>query len=231
MRVNGETLQLHAVYKKPYFVLQVTWEFVLVLQVMYTASKYAMKSKVRMMNHYHHSSKLYRKQMHTRNNTDGNKLMIFSSTPLYYGDTGIFPFKQGFPLVLFPDPQQDLGMRPGSLHELVLVDLKWMVWRIHVKLNWQIRWMSAWTKLVPWVLSWWSVKPVWYSWSKEGGRPRANQGWNRYVSYYTPSALQRFFTFPNMFLKSDWLFTVLLNLLSWLLSNSTSRALRVMNIA
>ena len=56
-------------------------------------------------NHYHHSTKLYRKQLCTRNNTDGNKLMIFSSTPLYYGDTGIFPFEQGFPLVLFPDPQ------------------------------------------------------------------------------------------------------------------------------
>ena len=123
MRVNGETLQLHAVYKKPYFVLQVTWEFVLVLQVMCTTSKYATKSKVRMMNHYHHSSKLYRKQLHTRNNTDGNKLMIFSSTPLYYGDTGIFPFEQGFPLVLFPDPQQDLGMRPGSLHKLT-----WSEW-------------------------------------------------------------------------------------------------------
>ena len=26
MGVNGETLQLHAVYKKPYFLLQVTWE-------------------------------------------------------------------------------------------------------------------------------------------------------------------------------------------------------------
>ena len=39
------------------------------------------------------------------------------------------------------------------------------------------------------------------------------------MSYCTPSELQRFFTFPNMFLKSDWLFTVLSNLLPWLLSN------------
>ena len=31
---NGEALQLHAVYKKPYFLLQVTWESVSVLQVM-----------------------------------------------------------------------------------------------------------------------------------------------------------------------------------------------------
>ena len=33
MGVNGEALQLHAVYKKPYFLLQVTQESVLVLQV------------------------------------------------------------------------------------------------------------------------------------------------------------------------------------------------------
>ena len=33
MGVNGEGLQLHAVYKKPYFLLQVTREFVSVLQV------------------------------------------------------------------------------------------------------------------------------------------------------------------------------------------------------
>ena len=33
MRVNGEALQLHSVYKKPYFLLQVTCESVSVLQV------------------------------------------------------------------------------------------------------------------------------------------------------------------------------------------------------
>ena len=33
MGVNGEALQLHAVYKKPYFLLQVTRESVSVLQV------------------------------------------------------------------------------------------------------------------------------------------------------------------------------------------------------
>jgi len=35
MGVNGEALQLHAVYKKLYFLLQVTWESVSVLQVMW----------------------------------------------------------------------------------------------------------------------------------------------------------------------------------------------------
>ena len=34
MGVNGEALQLHAVYKKPYFLLQITQESVSVLQVM-----------------------------------------------------------------------------------------------------------------------------------------------------------------------------------------------------
>jgi len=33
MGVNGEALQLHSVYKKPYFLLLVTWEFVSVPQV------------------------------------------------------------------------------------------------------------------------------------------------------------------------------------------------------
>ena len=33
MGVNGEALQLHAVYKKPYFLLQITQESVSVLQV------------------------------------------------------------------------------------------------------------------------------------------------------------------------------------------------------
>ena len=33
MGVNGEALQLHTVYKKPYFLLQVKREFVSVLQI------------------------------------------------------------------------------------------------------------------------------------------------------------------------------------------------------
>ena len=57
-----------------------------------------MKSKVRMI---HHSPSYTRKNitrllslalllmLHTRNNTDSNKLVIFSSIALYYGDTCI----------------------------------------------------------------------------------------------------------------------------------------------
>ena len=33
MEVNGKALQLHAVYKKPYFLLQVTQESISVLQL------------------------------------------------------------------------------------------------------------------------------------------------------------------------------------------------------
>ena len=64
MGVNEEALQLHAVYKKSYFLLQVAQESVSVLQVTHAASERAMKSKVRMINHYHHSTKLYRKKYH-----------------------------------------------------------------------------------------------------------------------------------------------------------------------
>ena len=46
MGVNRETLQLHAVYKKLYFLLQVMQEFVSVLQVTCAASECAMKLKV-----------------------------------------------------------------------------------------------------------------------------------------------------------------------------------------
>ena len=59
MGVSGEALQLHAVYKKPYFLLQVTQEYVSVLEVTWESvsgtaghvcmSKRAMKSKVRMI--------------------------------------------------------------------------------------------------------------------------------------------------------------------------------------
>ena len=45
-----EALQLHAVYKKPYFLLQVMREFESVLQVLCPASQHGMKSKVRMIN-------------------------------------------------------------------------------------------------------------------------------------------------------------------------------------
>ena len=59
MGVNGEALQLHAVCKKPYFLLQVMRESVSVLQVMresvsgttshVRASERAMKPKARML--------------------------------------------------------------------------------------------------------------------------------------------------------------------------------------
>jgi len=129
MGVNGEALQLHAVHKKPYFllqvtresisVLQVTWESVSgtgshvricirycksrenpyhVLQVTRAASKRAMKSKVRMIK----SAPSYTRKnithllplalllvLRTCNNTDGNKLVIFSGIASYYGDNYI----------------------------------------------------------------------------------------------------------------------------------------------
>ena len=81
MGVNGEALQLHTVYKWPYFyyksrenpyqycksrknpyqVLQVTRLLPLALLLV----------------------------LRTRNNTDGNKFVIFSGIALYYGDTYI----------------------------------------------------------------------------------------------------------------------------------------------
>ena len=79
----------------PYFLLQVTRESVSVLQVTCTVSERAMKSKVRMINHYHHSTKLTGKNitrllplalllvLHTRNNTNGQ---TNSGIALYYGD-------------------------------------------------------------------------------------------------------------------------------------------------
>ena len=63
-----------------------------VLQVTCAASERAMKSKVRMINSYHHSTKLYRKKYHSFvavGIADGNKLVIFSGIALYYGDTYI----------------------------------------------------------------------------------------------------------------------------------------------
>ena len=44
--------------------------------------------------------------LHTRNNTDVNKLVIFSSIALYYGDNYI---------VSFPDPQQARMYRTEGL--------------------------------------------------------------------------------------------------------------------
>jgi len=49
MGVNGEALQLCAVYKKPYFLLRVMRDSVSVLQVTCSAFECAMKSKVCMI--------------------------------------------------------------------------------------------------------------------------------------------------------------------------------------
>ena len=54
--------------------------------------------RARGKNYYHHSTMLYRKKIslvccrwhsRTRNNTDGNKLVIFSGIALCYGDINI----------------------------------------------------------------------------------------------------------------------------------------------
>jgi len=112
MGVNGEALQLHAVYKKPCFLLQVTRESVSVLQVTWesisgTASharciwtcneiegsydkiiitiapSYTGKNITRLL------PLALLLVLRTRNNTDGNKLVIFSSIASYYGDNYI----------------------------------------------------------------------------------------------------------------------------------------------
>ena len=80
--VNGEALQPHPVYKKPYF-LQVLRESVSVLQLKHTTSECN-------GSYYCHSTKLYRKKnftslllsvlllvLNTNNNTDDNKLGYF----------------------------------------------------------------------------------------------------------------------------------------------------------
>ena len=112
MGVNGEALQLHAVYKKLYFLLQLTRESVSVLQVTWesvsgTASharcvwtckeiegsydkiiitivpSYTGKNITRLL------PLALLLVLRTRNNTDGNKLVIFSGIALVYGDNYI----------------------------------------------------------------------------------------------------------------------------------------------
>ena len=86
MRVNREALQLHVVYKKQYFMLQVTQESISgtishariyikyyksyknlyqVLQVTCAASEYAMKLNIHMIKSLSHSIKLYWKKYHS----------------------------------------------------------------------------------------------------------------------------------------------------------------------
>ena len=112
MGVNGEALQLHAVYKKPYFLLQVTRQSVSVLQVT-RESVSGTTSHVRCVRTCNEIEGSYDKiiitivpsytgknitrllplalllVLHTRNNTDGNKLVIFSGIASYYGDNYI----------------------------------------------------------------------------------------------------------------------------------------------
>ena len=100
MGVNGEALQLHAVYKKSYFLLQVTRESVSVLQVTWESVS-GTASHARCIWTCNEIEGSYDKiiitiapsytgknithllplalllVLHTRNNTDGNKLMTF----------------------------------------------------------------------------------------------------------------------------------------------------------
>ena len=92
MGVNEEALQLHAVYKKPYFYYKSHENLYQVLQVTCAASDCAMKLKVRMIKIIITIVPSYRLLLlalllvlRTRNITDGSKLMIFSGIALYYG--------------------------------------------------------------------------------------------------------------------------------------------------
>ena len=113
------SLQLHAVYKKPYLLLQVTQESVSVLQVTWESiSGTASHARIRIRyckshvlhlnvqwnwrfvwwNHYHHSTKLYRKKYHSfvaigivcaLVTIQTAQLVIFSGITSYYGDNYI----------------------------------------------------------------------------------------------------------------------------------------------
>ena len=112
MEVNGEALQLHAIYKKPYFYSKSRKNLYQycksrenpyqVLQVTCAAYERAMKSEVRMIKIIITIVPSYTGKnitrllplafllvLHIRGNTDGNKLVIFSNIALYYGDTYI----------------------------------------------------------------------------------------------------------------------------------------------
>ena len=79
-----KALELHTVYKKPNFVLQVTPESVSGI-TSHLGYVWLCKGSY----NYPYSTKLHWKKyhlfvgLHTCNNTDGNKLVIFST---YYGD-------------------------------------------------------------------------------------------------------------------------------------------------
>ena len=114
--VNGEALQLHAVFKKlyfyyksrkcPYQVLQVTWKTCIsttipaIIYIRYCKSRtlclnVQWNQRFIWLTHYHHSTKVYWKKNHSFVavnwhchfvNTDGNKRVIFSGITLYYCD-------------------------------------------------------------------------------------------------------------------------------------------------
>ena len=89
MGVNGEVLQLHAVYKKPYFYYKSCENPYQVLQVMCAVSEGAMKLKVCMIKSLSPWYQAILEKtitsllplalllvLHTCNNTDGNKLVV-----------------------------------------------------------------------------------------------------------------------------------------------------------
>ena len=101
MGVNGKALQLHTVYKKPYF-LQVTRESVSgttshVHRVWMCNEIKGSYDKIIITIVPSYTGKNITRLLPlalllvlcTRNNTDGNKLVIFSGIALYYGDTYI----------------------------------------------------------------------------------------------------------------------------------------------
>ena len=152
MGVNGEALQLHAIYKKiykkPYFllqvmresvsVLQVTWESISVLQVT-RESVSGTTSHVRCVWMRNEIKGTYDKiiitivpsytgknitrlwplalllMLRTRNNTDGNKLVIFSNIAWYYCDTYIVSsyIKYGLTVKLTPYVSPCSGLKIG----------------------------------------------------------------------------------------------------------------------
>ena len=103
MGVNGEALQLHAVHKKPYFLLQVTWESVSGtashVRCIWTCNEIEgsyYKIIITIVPSYTRKSITHLLPLalllvlHTRNNTDGNKFVIFSGIAWYYGDNYIY---------------------------------------------------------------------------------------------------------------------------------------------
>ena len=84
MGVNREALQLHTVYKRSHFLLQVTRESVSGTASHVCVSEHGMKLKVCMIKSLSPQEKyqllplVLLLVLHARNNTDSNKLVIFS---------------------------------------------------------------------------------------------------------------------------------------------------------